>query len=199
MVLTALEGDPSSALAEAHEQLRNRRVFDRGNRSILALLTTARIALLANHPDDARPLVHEAMRLIAACAWPGSLRGAAEVSARLSAAEDPEAAAKLLAAAEARPPTHRWRMLTDRTATRASLEDALGREAFTAYLDEGAQLSFDEVVTLASRMSREHGSRADAQRRERFDRPRRCRRHPARNSSISVTSCSRDDGSATLT
>ena len=152
VVLTALEGDPVSALGQAHERLDDWRAFGRGNRLILALVATARIALLADRPRDARRLVGEAMRLIAECAWPGPLRGAAEVLAQVSAATDPEAAATLLGAADARPPTHRWRMFTDLTATRAMLEDALGQERFTARQAEGAQLNLDDVAALAGRV-----------------------------------------------
>jgi predicted ATPase/DNA-binding SARP family transcriptional activator len=152
VVLTALDGEPAAALGMAHERLDDWRAFGRGNRLILALVATARIALLAGRPGAARPLVEEAMGLIAECAWPGPLQGAAEVLAQLSADDEPEVAATLLGAAQARPPTHRWRMSTDLTATCAMLEDVLGHDVFTSRHTEGTQLSLDEVIALAARV-----------------------------------------------
>ena len=150
VVLTALGGEPEVALSQAYERLDAWRAFGRGNRLILALVATAKIALLADRPDDAQPIAAEAVSLIGECAWPGPLRGAAQVLAELSATRDPEAAATLLGAADARPPTHRWRMFTDLTEVRARLEGTLGREAFVSHHARGRMLDLDEVVTLAS-------------------------------------------------
>jgi hypothetical protein len=150
VVLTALGGEPEAALAQAGERLEAWRAFGRGNRLILALVATAKIALLADRTTDARPLATEAVELIGECAWPGPLRGAAQVLVELSEAQDPEAAAMLLGAADARPPTHRWRMFTDLADVRARLEDALGREAFGALYARGQTLDLDEVIALAS-------------------------------------------------
>ena len=149
VVLTALEGDPDVALSQAHQKLDAWRLFGRGNRLILALVATARIALLAERDADAHRLVSEAAQLIGECAWPGPLRGAAEVGARLCAQADPDTAAALLGAAEARPPTHRWRMSTDLADTRARLQDALGHEAFATRYADGRHMTLDEVVALA--------------------------------------------------
>jgi predicted ATPase/DNA-binding SARP family transcriptional activator len=150
VVLTALSGEPREALAQAGQRLQAWRAFGRGNRLILALVATAKIALLADRTADARPLVAEAVKLIGESAWPGPLRAAAQVLAELSETNDPEVAATLLGAADARPPTHRWRMSTELTDVRARLEDALGREAFAVHHAEGQTLDLDEIVTLAS-------------------------------------------------
>jgi hypothetical protein len=150
VVLTALGGESEVALSQAHQRLDAWRAFGRGNRLILALVATAKIALLADRPGDARPAAVEAVRLIGECAWPGPLRGAAQVLAELSATQHPEAAAMLLGAADARPPTHRWRVFTDLSELRARLEHALGREAFATHHAAGTRLTLDEVVTLAT-------------------------------------------------
>jgi predicted ATPase/DNA-binding SARP family transcriptional activator len=150
VVLTALGGQPKAALAQAGQRLQVWRAFGRGNRLILALVATAKIALLADRPADARPLVAEAVKLIGEAAWPGPLRGAAQVLAELSETHDSEAAATLLGAADARPPTHRWRMYTELTGVRTRLEDALGREAFAVLHAKGRTLDLDEIVALAS-------------------------------------------------
>jgi predicted ATPase/DNA-binding SARP family transcriptional activator len=149
VLLTALGGDPVAALPRAHEQLTLWRRLGRGNRLILALVVTAKVALLADRPGEARPLVAEAVRLIGEFAWSAPLRGAAEVLAVLSAAEDPAAAATLVGAAESRPPTHRWRLDTDLAPIRAGLETALGRETFALHHARGQAASLDELVTLA--------------------------------------------------
>jgi predicted ATPase/DNA-binding SARP family transcriptional activator len=159
VVLTALGGDPEAALAQAGRRLDVWRAFGRGNRLILALVATAKIALLADRAADARPLAAEAARLIGECAWPGPLGGAAQVLVELSERQDPEAAATLLGAADARPPTHRWRMFTDLTDVRARLEDALGHEAFAAHHARGRTLDLDEVVALASATQAAPGGR----------------------------------------
>lgn len=150
VVLTALGGEPEAALAQAGQQLEAWRAFGRGNRLILALIATAKIALLADRSADARPLAAEAVELIEECAWPGPLRDAAQVLVELSAAQDPEAAATLLGAADAWPPTHRWQMSTDLTDVRTRLENELGREAFASHHARGRTLDLDEVVALAS-------------------------------------------------
>ena len=150
VVLTALGGDPDAALARAPQQVDGWRRLGRGNRLILALVVTAKIALCADRADQARPLVAEAVRLIGEFAWSAPLRGAAEVLAELAAERDPEAAATLLGVVDARPPTHRWRMDTDLSEVRARLERALGPEAFAARHAEGEKLGLDDVVTLAS-------------------------------------------------
>jgi predicted ATPase/DNA-binding SARP family transcriptional activator len=149
VVLTALGGQPVAALAQAGQRLEAWRAFGRGNRLILALVATAKIALLADRPQEARPLAAEAVKLIGECAWPGPLHGAAQVLVELSATQDPEAAATLLGAADVRPPTHRWRMVTDLTDVRTRLEDALGPEAFAAQHAKGRALDLDEVVARA--------------------------------------------------
>ena len=77
--------------------------------------------------------------LIGECAWPRTLRGAAQVLAELSAIRAPGAAATLLGAADARPPTRRWRMSTDLTEVRPRLGCAFGREAFAAHHARGAR------------------------------------------------------------
>jgi hypothetical protein len=150
VLLIALRGEPAAALAQAYQQLDAWRELGRGNRLIVALVAVAKVALLANRPREARPLVSEAVTLIGEFAWSGPLRGAAEVLAVVSATQDPQAAATLLGAAEARPPTHRWRMPIDLTAVRATLEDALGPETFAVHHAKGGTLSLDEVVTLAA-------------------------------------------------
>jgi predicted ATPase/DNA-binding SARP family transcriptional activator len=150
VLLTALGGRPEAALPRAHQELDAWRRLGRGNRLILALVATAKIALLANRAEEARPLVAEAVRLIGEFAWSGPLRGAAEVLAELSTRQDPKAAATLLGAAAARPPTHRWRMFTDLTEVRARLEDILGRESYVAAHAEGETLNLDAVVALAT-------------------------------------------------
>jgi predicted ATPase/DNA-binding SARP family transcriptional activator len=150
VVLTALGGEPEAALARAGERLDAWRAFGRGNRLILALVATAKIALLADRPADARPLADEAVTLIGECAWPGPLRGAAQVLVELSATQDPEAAATLLGAADVLAPTHRWQMFTDLTDVRLRLEDALGRDAFAAHHARGQTMDLHEVIALAS-------------------------------------------------
>jgi predicted ATPase/DNA-binding SARP family transcriptional activator len=148
VLLVALRGDPAGALVHARQQLDNWRELGRGNRLILGLVATAKVALLAGQPDAARPLVVEAVRLIGEFAWSGALRGAAEVVVVLAANDDPAAAATLLGAAEARRPTHRWRMPLDLSAVRSMLQDVLSPEAFTACHADGAAMSLDEVVHL---------------------------------------------------
>jgi predicted ATPase/DNA-binding SARP family transcriptional activator len=150
VLLTALRGEPAFALSQAHEQLDAWRKLGRGNRLILGLVATAKVALLAERPLDARPLVSEAVRLIGEFAWSAPLRGAAEVVVVLSETQDPAAAATLLGAAEARAPTHRWRMPIDLADVRTRLRDALGTETFAAHHAEGGAMSLDEVVALAS-------------------------------------------------
>ncbi len=159
VVLTALGGEPEVALARAAAPLEAWRALGRGNRLILALVAAAKIALLAGQHADARPLADEALRLIGEFAWPGPLRGAAEVLVELSAPQDPEAAATLLGAADARAPTHRWRMSTDLSDVRARLQEALGREAFATHHARGRSLDLDEVVALASATATATGGR----------------------------------------
>jgi predicted ATPase/DNA-binding SARP family transcriptional activator len=149
-LVTALRGEPAAALTPARAQLDAWRELGRGNRLIVGLVATAKVALLADRPDQARPLVEEAIPLIGEFAWSAPLRGAAEVLVVLSAAHDPEAAATLLGAATARPPTHRWQMPTELTGVRAMLEDTLGPESFAARYGAGAVLNLDEVVRLAT-------------------------------------------------
>jgi predicted ATPase/DNA-binding SARP family transcriptional activator len=162
VVLIALGGDPAGALALADERLDAWRALGRGNRLILALVATAKIALLADRPAAARPLVAEAMRLTGEYAWAGPLGGAAQVLAELSAERDPQTAAMFLGAADARPPTHRWRMLTDLTEVRIRLEDVLGREAFDSFHARGRMLDLDEVVLLAAATEAAPGDRLTA-------------------------------------
>jgi predicted ATPase/DNA-binding SARP family transcriptional activator len=150
VALTALRGEPGVALPQAHQQLQAWRKLGRGNRLILALIVTAKIALLADRPSEAGPLMHEAVRLTGEFAWSAPLRGAAEVLAELAAPQDPETAATLLGVAAARPPTHRWQMFTDVSETRTRLERSLGRETFTAHYARGQTLSLDDVIALAS-------------------------------------------------
>ena len=150
VVLTALGGEPDAALAQADEQLAAWRAFGRGNRLVLALVATAKIALLAGRTTDARPLAAEAVQLIGQYAWAGPLRGAAQVLVQLSATQDPVAAATLLGAADARAPTHRWRLPTDLSDVRTRLEDTLGSETFADHHARGRTLDLDEVVALAS-------------------------------------------------
>lgn len=149
VLLEALHGEPAAALPRAREELDAWRQLGRGNRLIVGLVATAKVALLANRPEEARPLVSEAVRLISEFAWSAPLRGAAEVLAVLSAPWDPDVAATLLGAADARAPTHRWRMPADLTQTRRTLEETLGPEAFAARHAEGEALSLDEVVALS--------------------------------------------------
>jgi predicted ATPase/DNA-binding SARP family transcriptional activator len=163
VVLTALGGEPEAALAQAGQRLEAWRAFGRGNRLILALVATAKIALLADQAADARPLATEAIKLIGECAWPGPLRSAAQVLVELSETQDPEAAATLLGAADARPPTHRWRMFTDLTDVRTRLEDALGREAFAAHYAKGQTLDLDEAIALAAAIGAAFGGRHPTQ------------------------------------
>jgi predicted ATPase/DNA-binding SARP family transcriptional activator len=153
VVLTALGGEPEKALAQAGQRLDAWRTFGRGNRLILALVATAKIALLADRPADAWPFVSEAVKLIGESAWPGPLRGAVQVLAELSATQDPEAAATLLGAGDARPPTHRWRMFSDLIDVRTRLEDTLGRDAFASHHARGQTMALDEVIALASAMN----------------------------------------------
>jgi hypothetical protein len=98
--------------------------------------------------------------LIGECACPAPLRDPAQVLVELSERQDPEAAATLLGAADARPPTHRWRMFTDLTDVRARLEDALGHEAFAAHHARGRTLDLDEVVALALSTEAARGGRS---------------------------------------
>jgi predicted ATPase/DNA-binding SARP family transcriptional activator len=149
-LLAALRGEPATALPRAYEQLDAWRELGRGNRLILGLVATAKVALLANRPREAQPLVSEAVKLIGEFAWSGPLRGAAEVLAVLSVRQDPAAAATLLGAAEAWAPTHRWRMPVDLADVRAMLEATLGAETFAAHHAKGGTLSLDEVVALAA-------------------------------------------------
>jgi predicted ATPase/DNA-binding SARP family transcriptional activator len=160
VVLTALDGEPEEALAQAGQRLDAWRAFGRGNRLILALVATAKIALLADRPAAARPFVGEAVKLIGESAWPGPLRGAMQVLAELSVTQDPEAAATLLGAADARPPTHRWRMLSDLTDVRTRLEDALGRDAFASHHARGRTMDLDEIIALASAIEVAPGGRS---------------------------------------
>jgi predicted ATPase/DNA-binding SARP family transcriptional activator len=160
VVLTALGGEPEKALAQAGQRLDAWRTFGHGNRLILALVATAKIALLADRPADAWPFVSEAVKLIGESAWPGPLRGAVQVLAELSATQDPEAAATLLGAADARPPTHRWRMFSDLTDVRTRLEDTLGRDAFASHHARGQTMALDEVIALASAMDVVPGGRS---------------------------------------
>jgi predicted ATPase/DNA-binding SARP family transcriptional activator len=159
VVLTALGGEPEEALAQAGQRLDAWRAFGRGNRLILALVATAKIALLADRPADAWPFVGEAVKLIGESAWPGPLRGAVQVLAELSATQDPEAAATLLGAADARPPTHRWRMFSDLTDVRTRLEDTLGCDAFASHHARGQTMDLDEVIALASAIEIAPGGR----------------------------------------
>jgi predicted ATPase/DNA-binding SARP family transcriptional activator len=149
-LLTALRGEPAAALPQAHEQLDAWRELGRGNRLILGLVATAKVALLASRPREAQPLVSEAVKLIGEFAWSGPLRGAAEVLAVLSATQDPAAATTLLGAAEVWAPTHRWRMPVDLADVRATLEATLGLETFAAHHAKGGTLSLDEVVALGA-------------------------------------------------
>jgi hypothetical protein len=149
-LLAALRGEPAAALPRAHEQLEAWRKLGRGNRLILGLVATAKVALLANRPQEALPLVGEAVRLIGEFAWSAPLRDAAEVLAVLSATQDRVAAATLLGAASARAPTHRWRMPIDLTEVSAMLQESLGPDTFADHHGTGEKLSLDEVVALAA-------------------------------------------------
>lgn len=146
-LLGALAGD-ESALMCCLRELDAWRAFGRGNRLILGLVATAKVALLAGRPDRARALVAEAVSLTVEFTWSAPLRGALEVLAVLSAAQDARTAATLLGAAEARTPPHRWRMPADVTAVRAALQRSLGEEVFSARYAEGAALDLDKTLRL---------------------------------------------------
>lgn len=148
-LLRALHGEPAAALPGAREQLDAWRELGRGNRLILGLVSTAKVALLAHRPEEARPLMSDAIRLIGEFAWAAPLRGAAEVLVVLSTPRDPDVAATLLGAADARAPTHRWRMPADLTQIRQTLNETLGPEAFATRHAEGEAMSLDEVVELS--------------------------------------------------
>jgi predicted ATPase/DNA-binding SARP family transcriptional activator len=150
VLLAALRGEPAAALPRAHEQLDAWRELGRGNRLILGLVATAKVALLADRPREARSLVSEAVRLIGEFAWSAPLRGAAEVLAVLAHERDPDAAVVLLGAADTRAPTHRWQMPIDLTEVEARLQDALGPETFADRHARGGSLSLDEVVQLGA-------------------------------------------------
>lgn len=146
-LLSALAGD-QSALARCIRELERWRVLGRGDRLILGLVATAKVALLVGRPERARALAAEAVPLIGEFSWPAPLRGALEVLAVLSAAQDARRAATLLGAAEARPPAHRWRMPADVASLRAALQRELGPELFGALYAEGAALDLDRAVAL---------------------------------------------------
>jgi hypothetical protein len=85
VLLDALREDPAGALARAHDQLEVWRRFARGNRLIVGLVATAKVALAAERLDAAVPLVTVALELIGVLAWAGPLRGAAQRAAALVA------------------------------------------------------------------------------------------------------------------
>lgn len=149
-LLLALDGEPAASLPRCLEHLEAWRRLGRGGRLILGLIATAKVALLAGCPSHAQPLVHEAFGLIGEVAWSGALREALQVAAVLAAPRDREAAAVLLGAADARQPTHRWRMPDGVSGIRAGLEETLGSETFAARHAEGETLSLDDAVARAT-------------------------------------------------
>ncbi len=148
-LLVAQAGEPEAALHACLEGLEAWRRFGRGNRLILGLVAAARIAVLAGRHEQALELVDEGIRLLAGIAWTAPLRAALEVLAICAAPTDPVRAARLLGAATAWPPTHRWPVPLDLGPTEQLVADALEPEAEALLRKRGATLDFNEAVALA--------------------------------------------------
>lgn len=150
-LLAAAEADPVAALPDCLAALDGWRRIGSGNRLILGLTATARVALIAGATDTAAALVLEALDAMDRVGWRQPLRRALEVAVLLAlhrgAAED---AALLTGAARQRFATPRWYVPLE-TAEAKAFDSRHELNAWTDHEELGSTLTDAAAAAVARR------------------------------------------------